>query len=200
MSFLLQPKKLLPCRSRYRAFAHSSLLANSLLANTPRYSFAILLRFFLKLTSIVYLMPLPASLPGPSRLYLFKKASFLVTLAMSSKNGRNHRLSRDRKKSRKHGDNDFDEDDDENYATSRNEIGRGEDVERFAKPEEINHICTSLIATGEDASTNPSKKSSGVLLGESEIKSDSDMPVNYGNNSAYLLSVVLHFIMPYEML
>ena len=84
-------------------------------------------------------------------------------------------------------DSDYDDDDDDvidddKYATSRDEIDRGDDnVERFAKPEEANQICTYLMRSGETTSVNPSKKSSGVVLAGSQMKSDSEMSSNFGN-------------------
>ena len=69
---------------------------------------------------------------------------------------------------------DDDDDDDDKYASARGEI------RRFARPEEVNQICTSLMQTGQGTSSTPSKKSSGIVLGNSQIKSDSSLSPNFG--------------------
>ena len=85
-------------------------------------------------------------------------------------------------------DEDYDEDDDDDmnddgkFATARNAIDRGgDDEERFARPDEVNQICTYLTRQRQATSVNPSKKSSGAVLGDSQIKSDSDLSANFGN-------------------
>ena len=116
---------------------------------------------------------------------------FIIFLATPSTTTDKSRHSNDKNKPSEDGDDDDDSDDDsddddlmddDKYATARNEIDRGEnDVERFARPEEANQICTYLMQTGQTSSANPSKKSSGVVLGGSLIKSDTDLSANFGN-------------------
>ncbi len=123
----------------------------------------------------------------------FKQILFyFIHLAIKSTNTGHSHHSNDQQKSSEDDDDDDDmnsfddENDDNKYATARDEIGRGEDdVERFALPDESNQICTYLMQRGQGTSANPSKKSSAVVLGGSQIKTDSDMSANFGNYYYY---------------
>ena len=125
---------------------------------------------------------------------------FDFIVAMPSDNtGHNHH-SKNKQKSNKDDDDDMngyddsdddDDDDDDKYATARDEIGRGEDdTERFARPDEVNQICRFMTQTREGTSAKPSKKSSGVVIGDSQMKSDSDMSVNFGNYFLNLINLI----------